>query len=123
MYGWTAKGKPKATLRFPNGKECKIVNWNQLIPYIGDWLYSTGRLADSQIPIRSEDTTRFLLSKVGKHPSGRQFKNPKKLKCGWISDKVSPTTGGHLRDAMYLLRFCKIDPGDVLVLVDSAADK
>ena len=117
---WSPNGKPKGTLRFPTGKEFDVVFWNQLIPYVGEWLYSCGRLSDQQLPVPSEDKKRYILSDTAKHPNGQKFKNPARLKCGWKYDKVHPTAGGHLRDAIHLLRYCRVDPGDVLVRIDSA---
>ena len=121
MSSWTADGKPKAILRLPNGKECNIVNWNQLVPCIGDWLGSRELLSDSDLPVLSEDKNRFILSDTAKHPTGRPFKKADKLKFGWKFDKVNPVLGGHLRDAKQLLQSCNVDPGDVLVRVRAEA--
>jgi hypothetical protein len=116
MSIWTVSGKPNAILRFPNGYEEAIVNWNQLVPCIGDWL-SRRQSIDLFLPVPSEDKKRYILSETAIHPSGRKFSRSARIRDKLQYDRVNRRAEVHLCDARQLLRHCGVDPGDILVRI------
>ena len=102
-------------MRFADGAEYDVVHWYQLVQYTAEWLFRCRYLSDGDLPIQSKDKKRFIISAT--NPGGRGFRKPHKLNVGWKFDKYNANRGGHLCDAKELLRYCRIDPCDVLVRV------
>lgn len=117
LSDWENRGlgkKPKAHIRFSDGKECELKNWYQLVEHTANWLFRVPSVCIDK-PILSRNGKRYMISKEETHPNGKQFKAPKELaQAPWKFDKQNGAIG-HLSDAIELLTQCKQDPDDVLV--------
>ena len=74
-----ARGDPApAAIRFPDGSTRAVKVWWRLLEAIIGWLLSNGSLTVSEIPVKWGDT-RYLVSTEDKHPTGKQFEQPRQI--------------------------------------------
>jgi hypothetical protein len=87
MQGWvllsdfiavTGANHP-ASIRFPDGKECSIQRWRDMVDHTVAWLWSKSLLKVSNIPVASSNK-RYIVSAEDKHPTGNSFNQPVHIK-------------------------------------------
>ena len=60
------------TLRFPDGSERMLQYWNDLLPQVAAWLWSTEQLTNDNLPVPS-GPTNYIVSHTPFHSTGRPF--------------------------------------------------
>lgn len=73
----------KANHVFVNDTRFEIKFTYQIIVFVADWLIDQGHLNASECPIKlSRGTKRYLINRLPKHPTGKEFTAKVKLKNG-----------------------------------------
>ena len=70
--------KPRAELKFPDGKSVQIQYWYEVPKETVQWLFEKGLLKTSHCPIQR--STRYILATEPVHPSGEDFTLAKEIR-------------------------------------------
>ena len=120
--GWTPlpdwdpdSSKLPVTLRFPDGSERKVGQWNHLLQEIAAWLWSTKQLTNENLPVPS-GPKNYIVSNTPFHSKGRKFDDPKEVEG---TPLVVETNTGNRKEikrvAEKLLNHCAAEPRSILV--------
>ena len=109
--------KPPSIIRFPDGAEHTVQYWWQLGKYAAEWLVSTGRLTQPNLPIPSI-SKGYIVNTEATHPSGNAFQSPKSIEgTSWKLESHGNASACRQK-AMLVLKHCNVDPATVSVRVD-----
>ena len=83
LPGWSSlsdfEPKPQMdvpkSIKFPDGSVRPVRFWRQLVVETADWLWSEGRLTESELPVKS-GRRRYIVSMQAVHLSGEGFTAP-----------------------------------------------
>ena len=103
------------TLRLPDGSERMLRYWNDLLPQIAAWLWTTEQLTNDNLPVPS-GSTNYIVSDTSYHSTGRHFDFPKRVPG---TSLMAETNTGNRKEtekfAEKLLKHCMVEPGSILV--------
>jgi len=107
------KGKPipVKVMKFPDGKEYTIKYWKDLIFYTAKWFIDTDRLKKSDCPVTLG--SRYLVSLEAKHPNGKNFYDPKKIKEFYV--ECNTNAENSIRRSKRLLEKFNVNPKEVIL--------
>lgn len=66
---------PPSQIRLPSGEVQGVEKWYDILLRVAQWLWSSGRLTQDQVPV-SSSVKRYVLSTTPVHPSGNEFLMP-----------------------------------------------
>ena len=112
--GWLVKPKspPPKRVVFPDGSQRPVEQWNELLVAVTDYLLRAFPRS-LQLPIKVPGGARYLLDSQPVHPSGRAFRNAKKVGNLYLETHLS--AADTVRKAVYLLQLAKQNPDDFKV--------
>ena len=109
--------KPPQSIRFPDGRQCEIKRWNDILVEVAAWLHSSGRLTANDEPVSSSPNI-YIVHSQPKHPTGNEFFQHKTVANGQISVNTHGSASKMRNNSKTLLLHCGVDPADVRVRVD-----
>ncbi len=102
------------TLVFPDGQRYEIEKWKALLTSVVDWLIKTGRLTEKNLPLRTSRSTKcYLVHKIPRHPTGKDFRQPKRVLDVYVETHFNATGIKHV--ACFALREFGVDPESVVL--------
>ena len=103
-------------IRLPSGNVHGIDKWRDILFRVVDWLWSSGRLTRSHLPI-SSSANRYVLSTTPVHPGGNPFRSSMTIPNGPISIEVHRSAASLRSAALKLLKELEVDASEVWVKV------
>lgn len=91
-----------------DGHSFEIHAWNDVLFTTAEWLGSQGKL--SQTTLVPAGSKRFLIAQEPRHPTGRSFKNPRRLSIG-LSMELQYSATDCVRQARRLLKLFGFNEG------------
>lgn len=108
--------KPPRSIRFPDGQECEIKRWNDILVEVAAWLHSSGRLTANDEPVSSSPNI-YIVHSQPKHPTGNEFFQHKTVANGQISVNTHGSAIQMRNNSKTLLIHYGVDPIDIRVRV------
>lgn len=103
-----------ASIRFPNGEERRLGQWNKLLLEVAKYLRDQGLLAKLSLPVKVPGASRLLISDKKVHPNGRDFFLPIDLGNGlWLETHASALN--LTNQARHLVKACGEDPRQYVI--------
>ena len=109
--------KPPRSIRFPDGQECEIKRWNDILVEVAAWLHSSGRLTASDEPVSSSRNI-YIVHNQPKHPTGNEFFQHKTIANGQISVNTHGSAIQMRNNSKTLLLHYGVSPDTVQVQVE-----
>ena len=108
--------KPPQSIRFPDGRECEIKRWNDILVEVAAWLHSSGRLTANDEPVSSSRNI-YIVHSQPKHPTGNEFFQHKTVANGQISVNTHGSAIQMKNNSKTLLLHYGVDPSDIRLRV------
>ena len=113
--GASVTGKPPpVAIRFPDESACEVKAWGELPASIAGWLWSSGSLTMSNIPVEWSKQ-RHLINTDGTHPTGKLFTRPKRIVGTTLIFEANISSRTALRQAKRLLQEHGVSLSDVQI--------
>ena len=71
--------EPPSAILFPNGEECPIGRWYEVLLNVAKWLVREERLTTDKLPINGSGERFLFINSVDRNPKGRRFSQPKSV--------------------------------------------
>ena len=102
---------PPAAIRFPDGSEQAIENWNDILTAVVSWLCSKRLLTG---PVNSSNR-RYIVNTHPLHPDGAQFRDHRAVNGTPFVAQVHGSALAMRQNSKTLLGHCGVNPADVFV--------
>ena len=102
------------TVMFLDGSRCELRRWDDLLPEVARWLWDSGHLTSTSLPVWSGHT-RYIANASPTHSHRKAFTRPHRVNEELVVEKDTDGRDETRRFAIKLLEHCRVDPSSVLV--------
>ena len=112
--------KPPAAIRFADGEEQPIQLWRHLVERTAAWLWSTGKLNQSNVPVKTRGR-RYIVGLNSVHSDGKPFVSPFPIAGSPLHYEGNIGGPTPVENTKTLLQHCDVDSATIHLMTAASA--
>ena len=119
LSSYQPEAKPPTAIRFSDDTERPVQYWRHLVENVAAWLWSTGKLTRSDLPIRTGRGRRYIVSLSPFHADGADFIAKFAIAGTPIHYEGNISKQQSLSCVIILLQHCGVNPDSIFLTLRS----